>query len=133
VRERETMVKYLFLATLICALVLAGAGCVEEPKETGAVTVYFFYGEGCPHCHDVMPFIQNLTVQYPDVEFHILEVWGNETNRALFSSYNQQLGLQKAGVPEVIVVGNSTPLLGSRDIPLYLEEMIREQQQKQSS
>jgi hypothetical protein len=35
------------------------------------------------------------------------------------------------GVPEVIVVGNATPLIGSRDIPAYLEDVIIEQSKKQ--
>ena len=47
------------------------------------ITVYFFYGEECPHCHNVMPFIRNLSEKYPDVDFHILETWHNETNNAL--------------------------------------------------
>jgi len=34
------------------------------------------------------------------------------------------------GVPEVIVVGNATPLIGSRDIPANLENVIIEQLQK---
>jgi hypothetical protein len=33
-------------------------------------------------------------------------------------------------VPEVIVVGNSTPLIGSREIPANLESVIIEQLKK---
>ena len=126
--------KYLiFLIVLIS--VLLTAGCVSENTTNAAsvphnVTVYFFYGEECPHCHNVMPFIQNLSTKYPDVDFLILETWHNETNNALFNSVNQKLGLQKAGVPEVIVVGNATPLLCDRDIPAYLEPVILEQLHK---
>jgi hypothetical protein len=60
----------------------------------------------------------------------MLETWHNETNNALFTSLNQKLGLQKSGVPEVIVVGNATPLIGDRDIPAYLEAVILEQLNK---
>ena len=96
----------------------------------GNVTVYFFYGEECPHCHNVMPFIQNLTKKYPDVDFRILETWHNATNQALSVSLNQKLGIQSPGVPEIIVVGNNTPLVGDRDIPAYLEGVILEQLKK---
>jgi len=91
------------------------------------VTVYFFYGEECPHCHNVMPFIQNLSKKYPGVDFRILETWHNETNQALSLSLHQKLGLPSAGVPEVIVVGNNTPLIGDRAIPAELERVILEQ------
>ena len=94
------------------------------------VTVYFFYGEECPHCHNVMPFIRNLSEKYPDVDFLILETWHNETNNALSQQLNKRLGIQNAGVPEVIVTGNNTPLVGDRDIPAYLESVILEQVKK---
>jgi thiol-disulfide isomerase/thioredoxin len=105
---------------------------LSEPNISvpGNITVYFFYGEECPHCHNVMPFIRNLSEKYPDVDFLILETWHNETNNALSKQLNQKLGIQNAGVPEVIVVGNNTPLVGDRDIPTYLEGVILEQLKK---
>ena len=124
--------KYLFLIVLLGAILIT-AGFISGSQNTvpGKATVYFFYGEECPHCHNVMPFIQNLSVKYPDVDFLILETWHNETNKALLISLNQKLGIQNYGVPEVIVVGNSTPLIGDRDIPTYLEGVILEQINKQ--
>jgi len=129
--------KYLLIIVLLVA-VLVTAGCVGENKNTvgpskAAVTVYFFYGEECPHCHTVLPFIQNLSKKYPDVNFRILETWHNTTNADIFSKINDQLQVPTSnrGVPEVIVVGNATPLIGSRDIPAYLEDVIIEQLKKQ--
>ena len=100
------------------------------PSVQNNVTVYFFYGEECPHCHNVMPFIRNLSEKYPDVDFQLLETWHNETNQALSRSLHQKLGLPNAGVPEVIVVGNNTPLIGDRAIPAELEGVILEQLKK---
>ena len=123
--------KYIFVIVVLLALVVT-AGCVGENKNTpptAKVTVYFFYGEECPHCHTVMPFIQNLSKKYPDVNFRILETWHNTTNADIFTKINDQLQVPASnrGVPEVIVIGNSTPLIGSRDIPAYLEGVIIEQ------
>ena len=101
-----------------------------DPSVQGNVVVYFFYGEECPHCHNVMPFILNLSEKYPDVDFRILETWHNETNQALSQSLHQKLGIQSAGVPEVIVIGNNTPIIGDRDIPADLEGVILEQLKK---
>jgi thiol-disulfide isomerase/thioredoxin len=109
-----------------------------EKSHTGAadilvqdnVTVFFFYGEECPHCHNVIPFIRNLSKKYPEVDFLILETWHNETNNAVSKSLNQKLAIQNSGVPEVIVIGNTTPLVGDRDIPAYLEGVILEQLKK---
>jgi len=90
------------------------------------VTVFILYGEECPHCHNIMPFIQNLSRQYPQVNFRILETWHNETNAAISTSINDQLGVPagRRGVPEAIVAGNRTILSGERDIPAQLEGAI---------
>ena len=129
----------VFIAILVaCAVffLLISPPSVETPStvvDTSVqrnVTVYFFYGEECPHCHNVMPLVQNLSKKYPDVDFRILETWHNETNQALSLSMHQKLGIQSSGVPEVIVVGNNTPLIGDRDIPAYLEGVILEQLKK---
>ncbi len=39
---------------------------------------YFFYGDGCPHCHDVMPFVDKLIEEGEKIEK--LETWKNEEN-----------------------------------------------------
>jgi thiol-disulfide isomerase/thioredoxin len=94
----------------------------------GTVTVYFFYGEECPHCHEIMPFMDNLTKKYPDVDFRKLETWHNPANQKLADSMNSRLGVSKSGVPEVIV--GDTVLIGSADIPAKLESLILEQKKK---
>lgn len=94
-------------------------------SEQGKVTVYFFYGEECPHCHNVMPFVESLKKKYPDVDFQILETWHNTTNQALSVTLNRKLGAENAGVPEVII-GNVI-LIGDRDIPAKLETAIIEE------
>lgn len=131
------IVSGLFIAILlICVIFLSvfTKPSGESPLTTadisvkGNVTVYFFYGEECPHCHNVMPFIQNLTNKYPEVDFQLLETWHNETNQVLSRSLHQKLGLPNAGVPEVII-GNVS-LVGDRDIPARLESVIIEQIKK---
>ena len=126
----------VMIITVVFYYVILGAGFFDRlntnippsPSSTNSiftertVTVYFFYGEECPHCHNVMPFIQNISKKYPNVDFLILETWHNETNQALSTSLHQKLGMQSAGVPEVIV-GNVS-LVGDRDIPVRLESVI---------
>ena len=100
----------------------------NEVSDTGKIPVFFFYGEECPHCHNVMPFIQNLSAKYPEVDLRMLETWHNETNLAFSNSLNEKLGIQNPGVPEVIV-GN-TALIGDKDIPARLEGLILDEIKK---
>jgi thiol-disulfide isomerase/thioredoxin len=109
-------------------LVSHGAPAPGAAGVPGTVTVYFFYGEECPHCHEVMPFIDNITRKYPDVDLLKLETWHNQTNQQLSDSMNSRLGIGKPGVPEVIV--GDVVLVGSKDIPARLEAVILDQKKK---
>jgi thiol-disulfide isomerase/thioredoxin len=67
------------------------------------ITVYFFYGNGCPHCAVAEPVIDGLSEKYPQVNFERLEIYDNSTNQALFQQFNSRYGVQNPVVPEVYV------------------------------
>jgi len=43
------------------------------------MTLYMFYGDGCPHCERMMPKVEELEEEH-SVEVDRLEVWNNEEN-----------------------------------------------------
>lgn len=107
---------------------LGGSGTAPAPvtgTPSGNVTVFFFYGEECAHCHDVLPLVEALREKYPDVDFQIRETWHNSENYKLSLYLNNRLGLGQVGVPEVIV--GETVLIGGKDIPEKLEQAILDQ------
>lgn len=122
----------IFLGAIIFVYPGAGSRQVPEgsagPGTADPVTVYFFYGQECPHCEEIMPFMQSLQQKYPDVDIRLLETWHNETNQALSTNLNRKLGVSRPGVPEAIV-GNVV-LIGSKDIPEKLEQTILDQRKK---
>lgn len=85
-----------FLIFAVIPAVLYGA---EAPAED---TFYFFYSDSCPHCHEAMPFIEELEKEYPGMTFKKLEVSGNEVNLALFGKKAEKLGIKGRGVPTFI-------------------------------
>lgn len=126
----------IIVVVIGCLAAFAGGFLNQSLSETsgvtaipaGNLTVYFFYGEECPHCHVVMPFIINLTKKYPDVNFQILETWHNQTNQEISVEMNKEAGISNPGVPEVFI--GKTVLIGERDIPDKLEGLIIEQLKK---
>ena len=66
-------------------------------------TVYFFWGDGCPHCAAEKPFLERLTQQYPSVEVRAFEVWNSPQNRDLFSKMAASLGFEPRAVPTTII------------------------------
>jgi thiol-disulfide isomerase/thioredoxin len=124
------------IVVIVCTAVFSGVfsnGNVSTPSiasGSGAanLTVYFFYGAECPHCHNVMPFMETLAQKYPDVTFMNLEVWHNQTNADLMDRMNTELNITDAGVPEVII--GSRVLIGDQDIPAQLEGIIQNEIKK---
>ena len=118
----------LAVAIIVCAAIFGGQilQSIQSASRQGTgsdrLTVYYFYGEECPHCHNVTPFITSQREKYPDVEFQILETWHNNTNNKLLILLNHKLGRKTVGVPAVIV-GNVS-LLGADEIKAGLEPAI---------
>jgi cytochrome c biogenesis protein CcdA/glutaredoxin len=93
------------------------------------VCFYLYYGETCPHCHEVMDnYLPQVYAKYGDqVEYQYFEIW-NDTD-----SYVTLLGLEmKLGVPEdsqgavpALVIGDNV-LIGADEIPSELESYIDE-------
>jgi len=121
----------LFVFIILCpALVLALPGI--NPGQTmqdsqvlssdSNVTVYFFYGDGCSHCDNVMPFMNNISQKFPNETFIRMEIFTNTTNRNFADKLNGELNITSPGVPEVIV--GKTVLIGENDIPAQLEQVI---------
>ncbi|MDD1686223.1 hypothetical protein [Methanoregula sp.] len=97
----------------------------QKPAAAGASagTIYFFYGEECVHCHNVMPFILNMTKKYPEADIQLLEVWHNQTNNRIFQQALAAAGETTSGVPRVIA--GTTVLTGEVEIPEQFESLIQ--------
>ena len=72
---------------------------------SATTTIYFFWGDGCPHCAAAEPVLASFVEKYPNVEFLNYEVWYNEPNQALFVAMATEFGFEPSGVP-AIFVGN---------------------------
>ena len=81
------------------------------PSGANDSIVYYFYGQGCPHCANISPFMENITKKYPDVDIRKLEVWYNQTNQQIYAQVNAEAGISTPpGVPEIVI--GKTVLVG---------------------
>jgi cytochrome c biogenesis protein CcdA len=133
---RKIAVGSVLLLTVLLGVVLLGLGSASAraqddtvEAEQPVVRFLLFYGESCPHCHEVMDnYLPGVYEKYGDqVEYQYIEVW-SDTDK-----YLTLLGLEmKLGVPEenqgsvpALVIGDKV-LIGSLDIPANLEMYIDE-------
>ena len=67
------------------------------------VTLYFFHGDGCPHCAEESVFLEKLQKDYPNLKIEKYEVWYDEENSALLQKVQQELHIERMGVPTTII------------------------------
>lgn len=72
-------------------------------QDVPTVFIYFFWGDGCPHCAEAKPFLQDLARRYPTVQVELFEVWYDADNQALFRSMAAAHGFEPSYVPTIFI------------------------------
>lgn len=101
------------LFTLFLLFFLASSLFTAIPTDARAdgVTIYFFYGDGCPHCEREKPFIEEMKRRYPELQVRSYEVWHNRANAEFFSRLAGAYGFEASGVPATFI-GDMEPVIG---------------------
>lgn len=78
---------------------------LEEITETeGAVNIYMFWGNGCPHCKNQWEILEGLRKEYPnDFKVYGFEVWNNKSNLELLHTFADAMGDEVNAVPYTII------------------------------
>ncbi len=88
---------FILLVSAMISLMLSAG---ETPQKSERF--YFFYSESCPHCHEAMPFIEELEKEFPNIEFKKLELSKVPENMAIFNKKVEKLGIKGGGVPTFV-------------------------------
>jgi len=67
------------------------------------INLYFFYGDGCPHCAKEEKFLKQLEQENKNIDIYRFEVWQNRQNAQLLSRLAKELKLDISGVPLLII------------------------------
>lgn len=83
-------------------------------KEPGKVNIYFFWGNGCPHCEDEQKFFDSIKEEYHDkFNLYKYEVWYNKNNAKILEAFATTMGGKVSGVPYTIIGKESFSGFGS--------------------
>lgn len=72
----------------------------DDPQKT---TLYFFWGDGCPHCANQKPYLDRWQDEYPQLEVKEFEVYSDEMNRQIYSLVAEEYGLTAGPVPVTFI------------------------------
>ena len=109
VLSRASMKKKILLIIFSFLIFLAIpnlSGLAQSSGSQYIVNLYFFRGEGCPHCAQEEVFFQQMTAKYGDqLVIHEYEVWYHPENVTLLEKFAKKYGFDPSGVP-VTFIGN---------------------------
>lgn len=99
-----------FLMTLCLLLVLIPNIVRADNQEKEKISVYVFYGDGCPHCHKAFEFFEDIEDEYGQY-FNLVkyETWYSHRNNKMMASVADALktDTENLGVP-YIIIGDKT-------------------------
>ena len=97
-------------------------------KGNDKVTLYLFYGDGCPHCASEIEYLNKIESKYENLEIVKYEVWYNDENSEFLKSIKSSFGVDNPYVPATIIgdtiiigYGDGTGPKIERAIKYYLE------------
>ncbi len=96
------MLKKILFSLFIFLLLIVPAQNILA-QDIGDVNVYFFWGDGCPHCAREKPFLEKLEQKYPEVKVYDYEIWRDAGNRDLMVEVAKKLNASVSGVPFTVV------------------------------
>jgi len=94
----------LFLLIIFTVLAFSFAVPVSAAE---SVTIYFFYGDGCPHCAKEELFLAQVEKDFPDVKIQRYEVWHNTDNQKLVVKIGSELDISVTSMPVTIINGKA--------------------------
>lgn len=102
--QRSKSLKIFLFLTIFIAL-LGGFSTVQaqDVEPSDKLPVYFFWGNGCPHCAEAKPKLAELAKKYPQIEVYDYEIWYDEANSALFQQMAAGNGFEARYVPTTFI------------------------------
>ncbi|HLD39383.1 MAG TPA: hypothetical protein VJB05_03665, partial [archaeon] len=104
------------IVLVFALLLLLSCTAYSQKQIEGKPCIYFFYGNGCPHCAAVELFIGQLGEKY-NIEVKYFESYDNRSNMVLLNNYFDKYNVTQdnRGVPAVFTMNSyyigDTPIL----------------------
>ena len=72
-------------------------------QEQNTVSIYFFWGDGCPHCAVAKPYLQSLGDNNSLIEIFSFEVYNVPENLVIFEAMTKAYGFEPRAVPTIFI------------------------------
>lgn len=100
---------YIILIAVLFFCLLTNVNAKEKN-----INIYFFNGDGCPHCAEEEEYLNKIKKQYSNIKIVKYEVWYNKKNAEFMNLVKEKLNITSPGVPITII--GKTYIIGYNDI-----------------
>ncbi|MFZ5438084.1 MAG: glutaredoxin family protein [Patescibacteria group bacterium] len=95
--------KLFFLVLMLLGLVIFAQPTLAQ-QPAAKITLYLFYGEGCPHCAKEKEFLEREVIKkFPNLEIKQYEIYKNQNNSQLMYQTSLLLQADVGGVPFTVI------------------------------
>ncbi len=95
------------MASLVLGILLVASSAFvvgqQEEKDSGDLTLHFFWAANCPHCGEEKPFLERLSRDYPRLKIMQYDVWNNRDNFNLLVALSEKYGTETVSTPTTVV------------------------------
>lgn len=95
--------KKIFSLLFVLAIFFTALPAMAQEK----INLYFFYGDGCPHCAKEEVFLGNLEQNNSNIAIYRYETWANRENAQLLGEIAKEINVAVSGVP-FLIIGDRT-------------------------
>lgn len=74
-----------------------------EDQTASCQQIHIYWREGCPHCAKAHVFLKQLHIEQPELQIIETDIRASESNLEAFLRLNKQLGIERPGVPLILV------------------------------
>jgi len=114
----------LFLVVLVFSHSALAQNDLSAPNQE--VVIYFFWGEGCPHCTNQKPFLDKLVQKYSQLRVEDFEIYRNLDNQKLFTQVAGVYGTTPRGVPMTFIGRDFVVGFGSEETTgRQIEDLVK--------
>ena len=90
----------IFIVSIISLFLFS---CNSAMASSDPVNVYFFWGDGCPHCAKEKEMLYDLADKNDNIIIHAYEVYNSKENQELMKKKAEKLNTTVSGVPFTII------------------------------
>jgi thiol-disulfide isomerase/thioredoxin len=76
---------------------------INQQTDTEKLVIYFFWGDGCPHCAAAKPVFQALASNNPSIDLKMYEIYYVEENQNLFALFGERYGMTPRYIPTIFI------------------------------